>query len=140
MTPAQMAALHALCFTSPRPWSLTEFSDLSSARGVFVISAAGQGFAMGRAIAGEAELLTLAVHPDARRQGFGAQLLAAYEAEALAHQATESFLEVSADNVAALSLYESAGYCESGRRKGYYRHPDGHKTDALVMAKHLMAP
>jgi [ribosomal protein S18]-alanine N-acetyltransferase len=137
MTPAQMAALHALCFTSPRPWSLAEFSDLITARGVFVVSAAGQGFAMGRAIAGESELLTLAVHPDTRRQGIGTQLLAAYEAGALAHQAAESFLEVAADNQAAVSLYKCAGYRESGRRPGYYHQPDGRRTDALVMMKPL---
>jgi [ribosomal protein S18]-alanine N-acetyltransferase len=137
MTPAQQAALHALCFTSPRPWSHAEFSDLNAVPGVFLVHDAGQGFVIGRAIAGEAELLTIAVHPEARRQGIAQTLLAAYETEARRRDASESFLEVAADNIAAISLYEGAGYRESGRRKGYYHQPDGRKTDALLMVKHL---
>lgn len=134
MTPAAMSALHAACFVTPRPWSSAEFSDLLSVPGVFVVGGA-EGFALGRALAGEAELLTLAVHPSKRRQGRGRQLLSAFEAEAMAREAEAAFLEVAADNGAAIALYRRAGFVDAGRRPGYYRPPRGGAIDALVMRK-----
>lgn len=95
------------------------------------------GFAIGRAVAGEVELLTLAVSPSARRTGQGRALMELFETEAKSRGATESFLEVAADNEAAIALYVSHGYCESGLRKNYYTHPDGSKISALVMKKDL---
>ena len=66
MTPEDLAALHARCFDSPRPWSADEIASLLAGRGTFLLEAP-HGFLMGRAIAGEAELLTVAVDPQARR-------------------------------------------------------------------------
>ena len=48
-----------------------------------------------------------------------------------------AFLEVAADNAAAQALYARAGFAESGRRRGYYRRPDGSGLDALVMQRAL---
>ncbi|RMF33385.1 MAG: GNAT family N-acetyltransferase, partial [Alphaproteobacteria bacterium] len=71
-----MAEIHAACFTdAPKPWSAAAFRDMLGAPGVFPVALPG-GFALGRVAAGEAELLTLAVHPDFRRQGHGRRLLA----------------------------------------------------------------
>ncbi|MBN2906636.1 MAG: GNAT family N-acetyltransferase [Rhodobacteraceae bacterium] len=136
MTPDALAVLHGLCFTHPRPWSADEFAALLDTRGVF-LRGDGTGFALGRAVAGEVELLTLAVHPDARRAGRGRALLAAFEAEARAQGATEAFLEVAADNAAARALYAGAGYGLAGCRTGYYTAPGGLRVDALVMRKAL---
>ncbi|MFD1913895.1 ribosomal protein S18-alanine N-acetyltransferase [Halodurantibacterium flavum] len=133
MTAGDMAALHALCFTHPRPWSAAEFADLLRAPHVWSVEL-GQGFALCRAIAGEAELLTLAVHPAARRQGLGRQLLSRYESDAVLRGAQKSFLEVAADNQAARALYSRAGYAEAGIRRNYY----GAKIDAIVMRKPLI--
>lgn len=105
--------------------------------GVFLVTGQGPGFALGRAIAGEAELLTLAVAPAARGQGHGRSILTAFEAQALAQEAEMAFLEVAADNAPAIALYQSAGYRESGLRKGYYTTPDGAKIDALLFKKAL---
>ena len=91
------------------------------------------GFALYRAVAGEAELLTISVLPEARRSGIGAGLLAACEDGARASGAARLFLEVAEGNVAARTLYDRAGYRECGRRKGYYQHPDGSRDDAVVM-------
>ena len=88
-------------------------------------------------IADEAELLTLAVDPDRRRQGLGAQLLTEYERQAQSRGAASSFLEVAADNIAANSLYIQHGYVQAGRRIGYYKTPDQHRIDALVLSKSL---
>jgi ribosomal-protein-alanine N-acetyltransferase len=128
--------LHARCFETPRPWSSAEFTDLLNQKHVFLVRAP-RGFALGRAVAGEAELLTLAVHPDARRQGRGRDLLDAYEAAARAASAIESFLEVSEANLGAIELYRSFGYDDSGRRSRYYRSTDGNYLDALVLRRPL---
>lgn len=107
-----------------------------AAQGVFVTGSAS-AFAMGRVVAGECELLTLAVRPHLRRQGLGQAALTAYEAAATASGAADSFLEVAANNAAAIALYRAFGYGESGRRPGYYRLPTGKKCDALVFSKPL---
>ncbi len=131
-----MATLHAACFSVPRPWSSKEFSELLENPSVFSC-ASGAGFILGRVIADEAELLTLAVAPDQRRRGIGQMLLTQYEACATQRNARVSFLEVAANNRAAIALYRTARYRESGRRKGYYCAPDGQKTDALLFSKPL---
>jgi ribosomal-protein-alanine N-acetyltransferase len=54
--------------------------------------------------------------------------------QALARQAETLFLEVAADNAAALGLYEGLGFEMAGRRKGYYdRGAASPRIDALVM-------
>jgi ribosomal-protein-alanine N-acetyltransferase len=97
------------------------------------------GFLLGRAVAGEAELLTLAVAPEARRLGLGRKLVARFLYQAQLRGAVRAFLEVKADNAAAVALYESAGFTPAGRRRGYYRSADGTRTDALVLARELAA-
>ncbi|WP_245727256.1 ribosomal protein S18-alanine N-acetyltransferase [Paracoccus isoporae] len=123
-----MAAIHAASFSRPRPWRADEFADLLSDPAVFLI-AAGKGFIIGRCILDEAELLTLAVAPEGRRQGSGRHLVALFQAEATRRGAATAFLEVAADNGAARALYASAGWAEAGRRRDYY----GSGTDAIVM-------
>ncbi|AJE48557.1 GNAT family N-acetyltransferase [Celeribacter indicus] len=135
--PARLAEIHTASFTTPRPWSERDFAELLPLRGVFLVTCGGPGFALGRAVAGEAELLTIAVMPDARGQGAGRRLLRDYEATAQAAGARMSFLEVAEDNLPAITLYRSAGYRESGRRGGYYVTPDGDRIDALLLEKRI---
>ena len=73
MTPDRLAALHARCFVAPRPWSETEFRALLDMPGAFLLLRP-DAFLLGRSIAGEAELLTLAVAPEARQRGVGRAL------------------------------------------------------------------
>lgn len=139
MTPASMAALHARCFTMPRPWGACEFAALLSGPGTF-LCAAEAGFALGRAVAGEAELLTLAVAPEQRRRGMGRALLARFEAEAAQRRAAIAHIEVAACNTAAQALYQGAGYTVTGRRPRYYHGPDGRTADALMLSRQLALP
>ncbi|QDC11356.1 GNAT family N-acetyltransferase [Oceanicola sp. D3] len=132
-----LAALHAACFTAPRPWHAEEFAALLAQDSVFLIGDGGTGFALGQASGAEAELLTLAVPPDARRQGRGRALLAAYHDAASARGASTTLLEVAANNAAAIALYTASGYGEVGQRKAYYRTPDAARIDALVMTRAL---
>ena len=136
MTPEALARLHALCFTRPRPWSAAEFDALLKGPGCFLV-ARETGFVLGRAVAGEAELLTLAVDPAHRRQGAGCRLVAGFEAEAARRGADTAFLEVAASNAPARALYRAAGWDEAGVRRGYYRDPGGPAEDAIILARAL---
>jgi ribosomal-protein-alanine N-acetyltransferase len=137
MTPEALAALHALAFTDrPRPWSVGEFAALIR-QPTTLLSAEPDGFALGRVAGDEAELLTLAVHPRARRRGLGLRLVRAYEAQAEAAGAAESLLEVAVMNAAARALYGRLGYVEAGRRPGYYLLPGAPAVDALVLRRRL---
>lgn len=136
MTPEGLAALHAQVFRTPRPWTAAEFASLLGSPHCFLCQQPG-GFVLGRAVADEAELLSMAVARARQRQGIGARLMAGFLAEALARGARTAFLEVAENNVAALALYRRAGFGEVGRRPGYYAEPDGRKTDALVLLRPL---
>lgn len=133
---AALAALHGRVFTIPRPWSEAEIAGLLDSTGCFLVGDE-TGFALGRAIAGEAELLTILTDPALRRQGRGRALLAAFEAEARLRAAEEVFLEVADGNAPALALYDAAGYRPRGRRTGYYQKPDGTRIDAILLGKPL---
>ncbi|MCA3443597.1 MAG: GNAT family N-acetyltransferase [Rhodobacter sp.] len=134
MTPAELAGLHARCFTVPRPWSVSEFETFLAAPAT-VLTAEPGGFALGQVVAGEAELLTIAVAPGERRQGLGRRLLDLFLSECAARGASAVFLEVDAGNAAALGLYRSAGFSPAGRRRAYYHAPDGTATDALILRR-----
>ena len=138
MTPDQLATLHARAFPTNRSWSSGEFAALLESPFVFV-SAQAHAFALGRVIADEAELLTLVTDPRHRRRGLARTCLTRYECEAKERGATASFLEVAADNSAALALYEIAGYETIARRAAYYEGQDGTRTDALVLRRRLSA-
>lgn len=131
---AALAAIHAASFDHPRPWSAAEIAALLATAGSFALTEPG-GFLIGRTIADETELLTLAVEPGRRRQGIGGRLLAAFLARAAQDGARRIFLEVAADNEAAIALYTRHGFRRTAVRKGYYRRPDGCRTDALILSR-----
>lgn len=130
MTPGALAAIHAAAFTHERPWGAAEFADLI-ANPLTHLETATHGFALWRGIAGEAELLTIAVDPAAQGRGIGAGLMAGWMGKAAA-TCTEAFLEVAADNAAAVHLYSRYGFETKAKRAGYYRRPAG-RADALIL-------
>lgn len=132
MTPEVLAALHGSAFTAPRPWSAAEFTALLNSPHVFLLTKP-KAFLLARVIADEAEILTLAVAPTARRRGSARVLIAEFMAEATHRGAQSAFLEVAADNTPARALYAQAGFAEVGRRRGYYAAQDGSQVDALVL-------
>ena len=136
MTPDRLAELHRRCFRVPRAFTAAEFAGFLAAPACFLTTAPA-GFALGRIAADEAELLTLAVDPDLRRHGIGRRLLDDFHTRATKLGARQVFLEVAADNIAARSLYQQSGYCESGRRPGYYAVPDAPRIDAILMNRPL---
>jgi ribosomal-protein-alanine N-acetyltransferase len=128
-----LAALHALAFAAGERWDAAAFVSQLALQGVFGFVSPAAGMVLARVTADEAEILTIAVVPAARRAGRGRALLRAAEAEAAARGACNMFLEVAPCNVAARGLYEAAGYAAVGRRPNYYA--DG--SDALVLARAL---
>jgi ribosomal-protein-alanine N-acetyltransferase len=135
---ADLAATHARSFDAP--WSAADIEALIASPGGFALAVRDGGrpggFVLCRAIAGEAEVLTLAVDPDFRRRGLARSLLEAAMIGAKAAGAEAMFLEVAADNAAAIGLYEQAGFARVGTRPGYYHRPAG-QVDALVMRRDL---
>lgn len=92
------------------------------------------GFAILSILAPEAELESIAVAPEAQRQGIGSTLLQAACAAAFSQRAATLFLEIRASNTSAAALYRHSGFRETGRRPGYYADP---KEDAILMARDL---
>ncbi|GAB5438016.1 GNAT family N-acetyltransferase [Falsiruegeria mediterranea] len=136
MTPADMAATHKAAFTQSRPWSQTEFSDLLSNRFTFAVGDT-RCFALIQVIAGEAELLTIATHPDHQRRGLAAQVMTTWHDMAFTKGAERAFLDVAADNGPAIALYQKRGYAPHGRRPGYYKRSAQESIDAIVMQRPL---
>jgi ribosomal-protein-alanine N-acetyltransferase len=130
---ALLAEMHAESFPANQAWGVSAITLMLGLPGHFGLLAARQdqplGFALGRAQADQAEILTIAVRPGARGQGVGRALVNALLAEAAKRGALELFLEVAEPNAAARALYAGAGAKEVGRRRRYYA--DG--ADALVL-------
>jgi len=136
-----LGALHARAFD--KPWTVAEIAKLMENSAVFALisrnGATMQGFVMAWAAAGDAELLTVAVAPEARRKGVGASLVTSAGVAALVRGAVSMHLEVAEDNTAARALYAKLGYQEAGRRSAYYGGPAG-SVDAIVMRRTLPRP
>lgn len=88
------------------------------------------GFGLLRAIAGEAELLLLAVDPLHRGFGHGRRILDRCLMVAERSGAESVFLEVR-DSNPAVHLYGKAGFSQYSRRKDYYLGTGGCRYDAL---------
>ena len=134
-----LSALHAECFDNA--WGAAEFAKLMAMPGAAAYLALEAdeplAFLLARQAAGEAEILTIATRPFARRRGIAGKLMSH-----LAHELREAglvqlFIEVSADNSAARALYEGQDFTVTGKRKAYYEMPGGRREDAIVMMKAL---
>ena len=130
MTPDALAELHSAAFSKDRAWSADEFRTLIDSPYCH-LSTAPKGFALWRAVAGEAELLTIATHPDHQRQGIATKLMYQWMRSAQDHAGT-AFLEVAADNAGAIALYGDFGFETIARRPDYYARTNT-PVDALVM-------
>jgi tRNA threonylcarbamoyl adenosine modification protein YeaZ/ribosomal-protein-alanine acetyltransferase len=132
---AMMADIHAACFS--KGWSEKDFASALSipGAGALLVELAGivYGFVQFQWVAGEAEINSICVLPNFRRQHFGRDLLQGLLVHLQSQKTTKIFLEVSAQNSAAIGLYEVQGFQRNGLRKAYYA--DG--SDAITMVKAL---
>ena len=96
-------------------------------------AAQSTGFYLSRHVAGEEELLLIAVVPQQRRSGLGRQLLQQFMDDARTRGATRLLLEMREDNPAA-SLYRGHNFEPIGKRANYYRNGAGFARDAITFA------
>jgi ribosomal-protein-alanine N-acetyltransferase len=134
------ATLHAASFSYP--WPLADIEALLLAPTTYADGAFGkagelQGFILSRRAADEAEILTIAVKPRKRGLGIAGRLMRANMAQLQAAGAKTWFLEVEAQNTAALALYDRFGFEKVGERKSYYRKPDGDNALAFILRRPL---
>lgn len=94
------------------------------------------GFLLSRQGADEEELLLLAVSPARRRRGIGGALIARFAEDAAARGVARLFLQMREGN-AAEALYRASDFVPIGRRREYYRGPDGSRIDAITFARTL---
>ncbi len=149
-----LAGIHEACFPEGPVWSAGSFQSLLAMPGslglVAVRETMPMGFVLVQAAADQAELILIAVLPQARRQGVARDLLDLAIARIGNQGCNSLFLEVAEDNLEALAAYRAMGFEASGRRKGYYRRPavlatgaDRHKSpmvrvDAILMRRVLV--
>lgn len=119
-------------------WTASQCAGLLPMPGVWLTLArngeAVAGFALGRIVVKEAELLLLAVKKEEWGKGIGKLLLRTFAEDAQSKGATKLFLEVR-DGNPAIDLYKSFGFHEIGRRPKYYTGRDGQLYDALTLSK-----
>lgn len=138
MTPTDLAATHRAAFVTERPWSSVEFADLLAQRGV-ILSGNAKAFVLGRVTFDEAEILTLATHPDMRRRGLARAAITDFCDRAARAGAVTVFLEVAADNDAARALYAAQHFAPVGQRRAYYQRIGAVPVDAIVLRRDLTA-
>lgn len=135
------ADLHKAAFQ--QSWTTAEFENLIAARNTRsdgCTSSSGSAllaFIISRIVADEAEILTIATAPTERRRGLATVLLQDH-LETLRHCGVHKlFLEVSANNTAALALYQKFGFGKIGERPAYYSMPNGERALAHTMMRAL---
>ncbi len=132
-----LADIHAASFATG--WTVADLSSNLAIPGAaaVVVELAGTiyGFVQFQWVAGEAEINSICVLPNYRRQHFGRDLMEGLIRQLQAMKTTKLFLEVAENNVAARGLYQSFGFQMSGLRKGYYA--DG--KNAVTMVKEMSA-
>ncbi len=122
------------------PWSEAIFRDCLKQKGeswVLLLEDMIAGHGLLSIGAGEAHLLNVCVNARLQGQGLGRKMTLHLLGQARRRRASSIFLEVRPSNVAARTLYDSLGFNEIGRRKGYYPGVTS-REDALVMAKELI--
>jgi len=138
--PRDAEALIAIARESPEAasWSVESYLKLSAEDGSIALIAENgaeiSGFLIGRGVAGQAEVLNLAVRSNVRRRGQGTALLAAAIREFGLQDVRSVYLEVRQSNTTAIAFYEAHGFAKTGIRKAYYRDPG---ESAITMEKKL---
>jgi ribosomal-protein-alanine N-acetyltransferase len=136
---AGLAALHRAAFL--RGWSEDEFERLLLDRAVLTHRATLRGrivgFAVSRLVAGEAELLSIAIASSQRGKGLAGRLLDLHLRRLVGLGVRTLFLEVDETNDAALKLYRRRGFVQVGRRPSYYQKGPRAASSALVLRRAL---
>ncbi len=122
-------------------WSRSQCAGILPLSGVVLTVAcdpdgATHAFSLQRTVAGESELLLLAVHRAVQRGGIGLRLLDHFVVGGRSSGASKLHLEVR-DGNPAIAMYRRFGFTPAGRRTNYYRGSDGRLFDAVTMTLDL---
>ena len=111
------------CFSVP--WSVEGLKEMFHTEGYCSFLAKEE-----EEVIDEADITNVAVLPSHRKKGIARKLLKQLLEEAKKQNLHSIYLEVRASNIAAVTLYEHAGFKEVGQRKNYYDNP---REDARLM-------
>jgi len=134
----EIAALHAQLFNPP--WDAESIARMieNPAAASFIAQVRDPrmlaGFIIGQIAADEAEILSIGVAPEWQRRGIARHMIEGLARAARRAEVKRLFLEVAADNVAAVALYESLGFKAGGARKAYYQRAGGKNVDAVILS------
>lgn len=134
-----LARLHAICFDPAERWSAQALAETIAQPTTIGLSVEDEeeiaGFILVQRVAPDAEILTLAVRPSARRRGIAKTLLKR-SLDLLGQRGVgRLMLDVAADNVGAVRFYERMGFLADGRRPNYYQREEGRQADAILMSR-----
>jgi ribosomal-protein-alanine N-acetyltransferase len=137
--PADAPAICALAKLAPEAaqWPAESYQQGAEAGQTILVAEEGdeiRGFLVSRWVAGEGEILNMAVAPAWRRKGIASQLLGVALEEARTRHVERIYLEVRESNGAAISFYARHGFARSGGRANYYSNPT---ENAVLMEKKL---
>ncbi len=130
-----LAALHAQAL--PPGWPAADLAASCNNANRIVLKAldgaALVGFAVLQFAADEAEILSIAVSGEARRQGVASSIMEASIAACQKKLISYIYLEVAEGNGAAQKLYEKFGFKLLAHRKNYYQAARSAPVTALIM-------
>lgn len=123
------------------PWSYQTINDLlqqDSIRLMLMTHTNNEeviGYCLYQVLFEQAEILRIGTHPNYQRQGIASEIFARLNEELKNQQVEALLLEVRADNIAAIALYEQQGFTIIHSRKGYYQVGLQSAIDALIMQR-----
>ena len=133
-----VARLEQICFS--RPWSRRMLAEeLENQCAAFLVALEPEtekviGYAGLLVMADEGYITNVAVFPEYRRRGVAEQIIQVFCDFAQGNHLAFLTLEVRPSNAPAISLYNSFGFEEVGRRKNYYDLP---REDALILTRYF---
>lgn len=134
-----IARLEQICFS--RPWSRRMLAEeLENQCAAFLVALEPGtekvvGYAGLLVMADEGYITNVAVFPEYRRRGVAEQIIQVFCDFAQGNRLAFLTLEVRPSNAPAISLYNSFGFEEVGRRKNYYDLP---REDALILTRYFL--
>ena len=134
-----IARLEQICFS--RPWSRRMLAEeLENQCAAFLVALEPGtekviGYAGLLVMADEGYITNVAVFPEYRRRGVAEQIIQVFCDFAHGNHLAFLTLEVRPSNAPAISLYNSFGFEEVGRRKNYYDLP---REDALILTRYFL--
>lgn len=133
LLPIEQSLFPKSAWTAEMYWS--ELAGVPQTRRYLVAEQGDEvvGYAGVVIVGADADIQTIGVSPRVHRQGIGTILINQLETYALQRGASRMFLEVSAENDAAQTMYLGRGYQTTGRRRDYY----ARGIDAVMMVKRL---